>query len=107
MVTVSGPLLSSNDITHLLTGMEAMHNWKSNTVQMNPLEPNLAVGLTSNARGRLRIEVKITPDEKAQEHRFFFDADLSYLPGPIAQCREILNAFAAVRYRSYEIKRST
>jgi hypothetical protein len=60
---------------------------------MSPLEPNLVVSLTGNSRGGLRIDVRITPDSTTQEHRFFFDADLAYLAGPIAQCREILRRF--------------
>jgi hypothetical protein len=94
-VTVVGPLFSSNDIYHLLSGMEALHDWTAETIAMTPLEPNLAVTLKRNARGSLQIEAKITPDHKTQEHRFIFDTDLSYLPAPIAQCREILRAFPA------------
>jgi len=60
---------------------------------MSPLEPNLVVSLTGNSRGRLRIDVRLTPDSAAQEHRFFFDADLDYLAGSIDQCREILRRY--------------
>src|SRR5262245_38054617 len=93
-VTASGPLLSVEDISRLLAGIEAMHKWEANTAGINPLEPNLAVRLTGNSRGSLRIDVRITPDSMTQEHRFFFDADLAYLAEPIAQCREILRQFA-------------
>jgi hypothetical protein len=98
-VTVSGAIISSNDIDRLLAGMEAMHQWKAETVKMIPLEPNLAVKLTRNARGRLEIEVTITPDHMTQEHRFLFDADLTYLPGPIDQCRQILKIFPPMNPR--------
>ncbi|HEY1247009.1 MAG TPA: hypothetical protein VGF29_19480, partial [Hyphomicrobiaceae bacterium] len=76
-----------------LAGMEALLRWEASSARMSPLEPNLVVSLTGNSRGGLRIDVRITPDSTTQEHRFFFDADLAYLAGPIAQCREILRRF--------------
>jgi hypothetical protein len=94
-VTASGPLLTAEDIRRLLAGMEAMQRQEARSAEMSPLEPNLVIGLTGNSRGRLRIDVRITPDSMAQEHRFFFDADLAYLAGPIEQCREILRRFPA------------
>ncbi len=92
-VTASGPLLTAQDIGRLLAGMEAMHRWESSSAGMSPLEPNLVVSLTGSSRGGLRIDLRITPDHMTQEHRFFFDADLAYLLGPIEQCREILRRF--------------
>jgi hypothetical protein len=94
-VTANGPLLTAEDIGRLLAGMEAMQRGGS-SAGMSPLEPNLAVSLTGSSRGRLRIDVRITPDSMTQEHRFFFDADVAYLAGPIEQCREILRRFPAV-----------
>lgn len=94
-VTANGPLLTAEDIDRLLAGMEAMHRRRASAAEMSPLEPNLVVGLTGSSRGRLRIDVRITPDSMTQEHRFFFDADLAYLAGPIEQCREILRRFPA------------
>src|SRR5262245_61864929 len=92
-VTASGPLLSVEDLGRLLAGMKSMHKWEASSARLNPLEPNLVVSLTGNSRGGVRIDVRITPDSMTQEHRFFFDADLSYLLGPIEQCREILRRF--------------
>jgi hypothetical protein len=89
-VTANGPLLTVEDIGRLLAGMEAMQRRETGSVEMSPLEPNLVVSLTGSSKGRLRIDVRITPDPMTQEHRFFFDADLAYLEGPVAQCREIL-----------------
>jgi hypothetical protein len=94
-VTANGPLLTAEDIGRLLAGMEAMQRGGS-SAGMSPLEPNLAVSLTGSSKGRLRIDVRITPDSMTQEHRFFFDADVAYLAGPIEQCREILSRFPAV-----------
>jgi hypothetical protein len=92
-VTASGPLLTAEDIARLLAGMEALQRWEASSARMSPLEPNLVVSLTGNSRGGLRIDVRITPDSTTQEHRFFFDAELAYLAGPIAQCRDILRRF--------------
>ena len=97
-VTANGPLLTTEDIGRLLAGMEAMQRG-ANSAGMSPLEPNLAVSLTGSSRGRLRIDVRITPDSMTQEHRFFFDADVAYLAGPIEQCREILRRFPVVEGR--------
>lgn len=94
-VTANGPLLTSEDIGRLLAGMEAMHRQGASSAGMSPLEPNLAIGLTGSSKGRLRIDVRITPDSMTQEHRFFFDTDVAYLAGPIEQCREILRRFPA------------
>jgi hypothetical protein len=94
-VTANGPLLTSEDIGRLLAGMEAMHRQGASSAGMSPLEPNLVVGLTGSSKGRLRIDVRISPDSMTQEHRFFFDADVAYLAGPIEQCREILRRFPA------------
>jgi hypothetical protein len=95
-VTASGPLLTVEDLGRLLAGMEAMQAGRGSAAEMSPLEPNLVVGLTGNSKGRLRIDVRVTPDSLTQEHRFFFDAGLGYLSGPIVQCREILGRFPAV-----------
>jgi hypothetical protein len=94
-VTANGPLLTAEDIGQLLAGMEAMQRGGSSAT-MSPLEPNLTISLTGSSRGRLRIDVRITPDSMTQEHRFFFDADVGYLSGPIEQCREILRRFPTV-----------
>jgi hypothetical protein len=94
-VTVRGPLLTAEDIRRLLAGMESLHRSEARSAEMSPLEPNLVIGLTGNSRGGLRIDVRITPDSMTQEHRFFFDADLGYLAGPIEQCRKILRRFPA------------
>jgi hypothetical protein len=95
-VTASGPLLTAEDVARLLAGMEALHRGEASSAEMMPLEPNLVVSLTASSRGRLRIDVRVTPDSMTQEHRFFFDADIAYLSGPIDQCREILGRFPAV-----------
>jgi hypothetical protein len=55
-VSVVGPLLSSNDISHLLSGMEAMHEWAADTAAMAPLEPNLAVRLTRKRGAACRLK---------------------------------------------------
>lgn len=98
-VTAAGPLLTPEDIARLLAGMEAMQRWEASSAEMSPLEPSLVVGLTGNSRGGLRIDVRLTPDHMTQGHRFFFDADLTYLATPIAQCREILERFPAAEGR--------
>jgi hypothetical protein len=87
--------------------MEAMYKWETSSAETTPLEPNLAVRLTRDARGGLRIDVRITPDHMTQEHRFYFNADLTYLPEPIKQCRGILQLFPVVGGRSYPVLRPT
>ena len=88
-VTANGPPPTAEDIGRLLAGMEAMQRRESGSAELSPLEPNLIVSLTGSSRGRLRIDVRVTPDSMTQEHRFFFDTDVAYLAGPIEQCREI------------------
>jgi hypothetical protein len=98
-VSVTGPLLTVEDLGRLLAGMEAMQRREASAAEMHPLEPNLVISLTGSSKGRLRIDVRITPDPMTQEHRFFFDTDLGYLAGPIEQCREILQRFPAAGRR--------
>jgi hypothetical protein len=98
-VTANGPILTAEDISRLLAGMEAMHQRGASSAEMSPLEPNMAISLTGSSKGRLRIDVRITPDSMTQEHRFFFDTDLAYLAEPIAQCREILRRFPVAEGR--------
>ena len=95
-VAANGPLLSVEDVARLVAGLEAMQVRRGGSAGLTPLEPGLAIDLTSNSRGGLRIDVRITPDSMTQEHRFFFDADLTYLSQPIEQCRAILRRFPAV-----------
>jgi hypothetical protein len=102
-VTATGAILQASDIGHLLAGLESMHRWETDNVEMAPLEPNLAVRVTRGARGELTIEVRITPDQSAQSHRFSFDADLTYLAEPIGQCREILRSFPIAKGRSFPV----
>ena len=92
-VTVRGPLISAEDVARLLAGLEAMHSGAASSAGISPLEPDLAVSLTANSKGSVRIDVRLTPDSMTQEHRFFFDAELAHLAEPIAQCREILRRF--------------
>ena len=102
-VAASGSLLTAEDIGRLLAGVESMHRRETSCAEMSPIEPNLVVSLTGSSRGGLRIDVRITPDHMTQEHRFFFDADLTYLSGPIEQCRGILQRFPAEVYRSSRV----
>src|SRR5262245_14182094 len=103
VVTATGAILWASDIGYLLAGLEAMHRWEADNVEMAPLEPNLAVRIVRGARGELTIEVRITPDQFTQSHRFSFDADLTYLTEPIGQCREILRSFPVVKGRSFSV----
>ena len=102
-VSVTGPLIGTNDIAAFMWEMEAMHEWKATTASLRPVEPNLSVELKSSAIGRLQVEVGITPDNNTQQHQFIFELDLSYLPGPIAQCRKVLAAFPVVRYQTFRV----
>src|SRR5262245_29816925 len=71
MVTASGPLLTVEDVGRLAAGMEAMQAGQVSSAEMSPLEPNLVIGITGSSKGRLRMDVRITPDSLTQEHRFF------------------------------------
>jgi hypothetical protein len=104
-VTSNGPLLTAEDIGRLLVGMEAMQRREAGSAELSPLEPNLVVSLTGSSRGRLRIDVRISPDSMTQEHRFFFDTDVAYLADPIEQCREILRRFPVAEGRSQRVRR--
>ena len=102
-VSVTGPLVGTNDIAAFMWEMEAMHEWKATTASLRPVELNLSVELKSSAIGRLQVEVGITPDSKTQQHQFISELDLTYLLKPIAQCRESLAAFPVVRFQTFRV----
>jgi len=57
------------------------------------MEPEIAVTLRAKSSGAVEMEVQITPDQLAQEHRFTFAIDQSYLKPLSSQCVRLLNAF--------------
>ncbi len=103
-VTVTGAILSSDEVADLLSGMEALHKCDSKAFDWTFREQNLAMSLKS-PHGGLTVEVNITPDHMTERHQFLFRLDLTYLLDPIAQCRQILRSFPVTpRGRSYPVK---
>jgi hypothetical protein len=57
------------------------------------LEPELSVTLKAGSLGAVAMDVEITPDNLAQEHRFSFSIDQSYLSRLSSQCARVLESF--------------
>jgi hypothetical protein len=57
------------------------------------MEPEIAVTLRAKSLGAIEMEVRITPDQSTQEHRFIFAIDQSYLEPISSQLVRLLTAF--------------
>lgn len=84
----------AGDLVRFREQCEALQQGASSTAELSPIEPELFLSLKSVDRlGHIRLRVEITPDHLRQSHRMEFEIDLSYLPGIVAQCREIESRF--------------
>ena len=92
-VTVTGPIVHLSEIMSLLKGAERLSGEPKGEAALPCMEPELRVVLTAAERGRIHVEVSITPDNQTQSHHFRFEADQSYLPGLITDCQKILAKF--------------
>jgi hypothetical protein len=94
VVWVSGSILWSDGFAAWRDQLQAMYDTLSGEAALDSPEPELRVHLVfTDGVGHLRIRVDITPDCFRQAHRFDFEADQSYLPSLIEQCRALLSRY--------------
>ena len=91
-VWVSGSIIHLPEIKRWIDACENIQATLSREANLECMEPWLSVKLRMRELGQISMEVSITPDLIAQEHRFEFDVDQSYLPELINECRGILAA---------------
>ena len=95
-VWVSGSILRSDGIADWQLQLQDVCETLQGQAVLDCYEPELRVAVTVVDRaGHLRIGVEITPDLSRQRHQFDFDADQTYLPPVIEQCRLLLTRFPA------------
>jgi hypothetical protein len=77
-VRVSGEILHRSELARWYDQARQLHRELTGIAELVCTEPNLGAKIElSDGRGTLRVE--ITPDHLAQEHRFQFEIDQSYL----------------------------
>ena len=97
-VWAQGAILMTADIERFLEQCIQLHERKSDTASLKPLEPSLEIELAKwDRRGNIRMRVQITPDQMTQKHEMSFELDQSYLPEIVRQCRIILEEFPVVQ----------
>ena len=89
-VWISGSIIHLPEIKRWVNACENMHATLSGEANLECMEPWLSIKLVMRELGQISMEVSITPDLAAQEHRFEFDIDQSYLPELVKECRRVI-----------------
>ena len=92
-VLVRGAFIRTNEIQDWRYGVDKLLASLEGEAKLECMEPEIAVTLRAKSSGAVEMEVQITPDQLAQEHRFTFAIDQSYLKPLSSQCVRLLNAF--------------
>lgn len=92
-VWTTGPIIHLGEIQHWLAQLQQMQVALSGKADLECTEPELSVSLKAASLGHIMMEVSITPNHLAQEHRFKSEIDQSYLPPLIKQCAEMLREY--------------
>lgn len=93
-VHVYGPFLHLSEVAGFVAECARLQETLSGKAELSCIEPNLGVDLSvSDSRGHIEAEVRLTPDQLTQEHRFWFAIDQSYLPGIITGLSKVLARF--------------
>ena len=95
-VECEGPILMTTDITRFRDQLSAMAVSLAGEATLKGLEPEINMVLTMRGLGRVEAAIEITADHINQHHRFYVDADQSYLPGLIRSCDAVLGKFPVV-----------
>ena len=89
-----GSILHLGELVGFLDECAVLHKTLEGKAELSCIEPNLGVELsTSESRGNIDVNVRLTPDHLTQEHLFRFAIDQSYLPGIIKGIRKVLESF--------------
>jgi hypothetical protein len=92
-VEAEGCFLTSTDIAHFLTQLEALYRDLSGTAVLENYEPNIRVTMVGDRLGHIKLTVHLTPDFTTQAHRFDFELDQTVLPLIMADCRRVMERF--------------
>lgn len=92
-VVVSGPFIRNTEIKTWQLAVDVLSTKLEGAAALDCLEPELYVTLKAGSLGAVEMDVEITPDNLAQEHRFSFSIDQSYLSRLSSQCARVLENF--------------
>jgi hypothetical protein len=92
-VDCAGPILRTTDFKRFRDELRIMAETLAGTATLSGLELELNVVFKMVSRGRMEVEVEITPDHLTQSHNFSMELDQSYLPPLITFCESILEKF--------------
>jgi hypothetical protein len=92
-VWTSGSIIHLSEIAYLAASSREMQKTLKGEAKLPCIEPNLYVTLKAGSLGHIKMEVRITPDNMSQDHKFIFEIDQSYLGPLITQCDKVLEAY--------------
>jgi len=95
-VRISGSILHLGEVSRFLKMCEEAYDRLDGLAVLGGTEPNLRVQLSMESGGHMMVTVEITPDHMQQWHTFKFELDQTYLPGIIANCKTIIEAYPIV-----------
>jgi hypothetical protein len=89
---VNGSIMQLGDLKVWCAAMERMNQTLSGRATFETTDPGLKLSMEIDKLGHIETEVEIYgyPSERAERHIFRFQADQSYLPAAIAQCKKVL-----------------
>lgn len=92
-VRVHGAFIRTDEIAAWQSAVETLAANLEGEVRLQCMEPEISVTLKARPLGAVEMEVQITPDNLAQEHKFTFPIDQSYLRPLASQCAHLLQSF--------------
>ena len=95
-VLVQGCFIGTDEIIQWQSAVEKLGVELTGEASLQCMEPNIAVTLKAGSLGAVEMEVKITPNQLTQNHKFRFEIDQSYLQPLSLQCARVLHAFRGI-----------
>jgi len=92
-VLVSGSFVRLPELLKWAEACEEMYAKLSGRAELDCMEPYLSVEMEMEELGHVSVIVSITPDLLAQEHKFSFEIDQSFLPALSQGCRKVLTEY--------------
>lgn len=92
-VLVRGNFIRTDEIAEWLSAVEKLEVDLASEAKLSCMEPNLAVTLKGSPLGAIEMDVRITPDQVTQDHKFIFTIDQSYLKSLSTQCSLLLGVY--------------
>ena len=92
-VWAQGSIIHLSEIASFLKQVELMSNTFKGQAEFCYIEPNFSARMDIGKRGDISLIVEITPDHLAQQHKFIYDIDQSYLSPLVRDLKTILEKY--------------